>query len=111
MSSAHVYLRTKDGESWEDIPEVDLMDCCQLVKANSIKGCKLASVKVVYTPWSNLRKTPDMVTGQIGFTSEKLVCALLLGAPALRASRLTLLPFPLGSCRGATSMWRRTATH
>jgi hypothetical protein len=32
LSSAHVYLRLNPGQSWEDIPEALLIDCCQLVK-------------------------------------------------------------------------------
>lgn len=46
-----------------------LNDCAQLVKANSIEGCKKNDVKIVYTMWSNLKKTGSMVTGQIGFHS------------------------------------------
>ena len=37
-------------------------------------GCKLANTDVVYTPWSNLKKTGDMAVGQIGFHNPKLVC-------------------------------------
>ena len=38
LSSAHVYLRMPEGMSWEAIPEPLLIDCAQLVKANSIEG-------------------------------------------------------------------------
>lgn len=38
LSSAHVYLRMPDGMAWESIPEPLLVDCAQLVKANSIEG-------------------------------------------------------------------------
>lgn len=71
MSSAHVYLRCKEGETWEDIPEQALEDCAQLCKANSIKGSKKATVSIVYTPWANLKKTVDMEVGAIGFHDEK----------------------------------------
>ncbi|XP_053514454.1 coiled-coil domain-containing protein 25 isoform X3 [Artibeus jamaicensis] len=47
------------------------MDCAHLVKANSIQGCKMNNVNVVYTPWSNLKKTADMDVGQIGFHRQK----------------------------------------
>ena len=47
------------------------MDCAHLVKANSIQGCKVNNVNVVYTPWSNLKKTADMDVGQIGFHRQK----------------------------------------
>ena len=39
LSSAHVYLRLPESiPSWESIPEPLLIDCAQLVKANSIEG-------------------------------------------------------------------------
>ncbi|NXQ34854.1 CCD25 protein, partial [Alaudala cheleensis] len=59
------------GQTMDDIPKEVLSDCAHLVKANSIQGCKLSSVTVVYTPWTNLRKTPDMDVGQIGFHRQK----------------------------------------
>ncbi|NWV16754.1 CCD25 protein, partial [Origma solitaria] len=71
LSSAHVYLRLHKGQTMDDIPKEVLIDCAHLVKANSIQGCKMNNVTVVYTPWSNLRKTPDMDVGQIGFHRQK----------------------------------------
>ncbi|XP_053314439.1 coiled-coil domain-containing protein 25 [Spea bombifrons] len=71
LSSAHVYLRLHQGQTIEDIPKDVLTDCAQLVKANSIQGCKMNNINVVYTPWSNLRKTGDMDVGQIGFHRQK----------------------------------------
>ena len=44
-----------------------------MVKANSIEGCKRKAVNIVYTPASNLKKTGNMVTGQVGYHSMKLV--------------------------------------
>lgn len=38
LSSAHVYLRLREGETWDTIPEELLQDCAQLTKANSIEG-------------------------------------------------------------------------
>lgn len=67
LSSAHVYLRLKPGQTLDDIPPEALLDCSALVKANSIVGCKQSSVYVVYTRWKNLKKTSDMVDGQVGF--------------------------------------------
>jgi len=67
LSSAHVYLRLKPGMTLDDIPEDCLTDCCSLVKANSIQGCKMSSVYIVYTRWKNLKKTSSMVDGQVGF--------------------------------------------
>ncbi|KAF7234186.1 hypothetical protein EG68_12374 [Paragonimus skrjabini miyazakii] len=37
MSSAHVYLRLREGETLDDVPNVVLQDCAQLVKENSIQ--------------------------------------------------------------------------
>lgn len=73
MSSAHVYVRMPKGETYEDIPEDVLEDCCQLVKANSIQGCKINPIDVVYTPWSNLKKTKGMDVGQVSFHDNKRV--------------------------------------
>jgi len=36
-------------------------------------GNKLNNVRIVYTPWSNLNKTGDMATGQVGFKNLKQV--------------------------------------
>jgi hypothetical protein len=60
LSSAHVYLRQKPGETLNDISPGLLLDCASLVKANSIEGCKKSQVYVVYTRWKNLKKTSNM---------------------------------------------------
>ncbi|CAN8236694.1 unnamed protein product [Cochlearia groenlandica] len=73
MSSAHVYLRLHKGQSFGDINEGVLEDCVQLVKANSIQGNKVNCIDVVYTPWSNLKKTSSMDVGQVGFHNPKIV--------------------------------------
>lgn len=67
LSSAHVYLRLKPGQTLDDIPPDAVLDCSTLVKANSIKGCKMSSVCVIYTRWKNLHKTASMVAGAVGF--------------------------------------------
>jgi hypothetical protein len=67
LSSAHVYLRLKPGQRLEDVSDNTIMECAQLVKANSIEGCKLREVYVVYTRWRNLHKTNDMEIGAIGY--------------------------------------------
>lgn len=69
LSSAHVYIRMPEGYTIGTIPTPVLVDCAQLVKANSIEGSKKSSVKVVYTPWENLYKRSEMDIGQIGFHS------------------------------------------
>ncbi|XP_043280304.1 coiled-coil domain-containing protein 25 [Venturia canescens] len=73
FSSAHVYLRLRLGQTIDDIPNAVLEDAAQLVKANSIEGNKANDVDVVYTMWSNLKKTPGMEVGQVGFHKEKEV--------------------------------------
>jgi len=78
LSSAHVYLRLPAGMDWTEIPEETLEDCAQLVKQNSIQGCKQNNVDIVYTPWSNLKKTNAMEIGQIGFHNAKLVKKLFV---------------------------------
>jgi len=73
LSSAHVYLRLKKGQTPKDIPPDVLEDCAQIVKANSIQGSKQDNVTVIYTLWSNLKKSGDMEIGQVGFHDEKQV--------------------------------------
>lgn len=71
VSSAHVYLRLKPGEDLDSIPLEVVQDCAQLVKANSIQGNKMNNIQMVYTLWSNLKKTGDMAVGQVGFHNSK----------------------------------------
>lgn len=73
LSSAHVYLRLHDGDTIESIPPGVLEDCAQLVKHNSIEGNKQSNVPIVYTMWSNLKKTGDMAVGQVSFHSNQAV--------------------------------------
>ena len=75
LSSAHVYLRLPAGlgVGWEAIPAALLDDCAQLVKANSIEGHKKTSLTVIYTPWSNVKKTGDMPIGAVAFHNERNV--------------------------------------
>ncbi|XP_025084589.1 coiled-coil domain-containing protein 25-like [Pomacea canaliculata] len=73
VSSAHVYLRLHEGETLDDVPQAVIDDCAQLVKANSIQGNKLNNIDIVYTMWANLKKTPSMDVGQVGFYKDKEV--------------------------------------
>jgi len=59
------------GQTIDDIPSAVLEDAAQLVKANSIEGNKMNDVDVVYTMWSNLKKTQGMEIGQVGFHKDK----------------------------------------
>ncbi|KAJ5772670.1 coiled-coil domain-containing protein 25 [Penicillium odoratum] len=80
LSSAHVYVRLRDGETWDQIPEKLLEDCAQLTKANSIEGNKKDNITIIYTPWSNLQKDGSMATGQVSFHNPKLVRKVLVRA-------------------------------
>jgi hypothetical protein len=76
LSSAHIYLRLPPPhtpDQWRNIAPELLTDCAQLTKANSIDGNKKDNITVIYTPWSNLKKTGDMATGQVGFKDSKAV--------------------------------------
>ncbi|KAF9517291.1 hypothetical protein BS47DRAFT_1483482 [Hydnum rufescens UP504] len=80
LSSAHVYLRLPSDVTWDAIPQPLLVDCAQLVKANSIEGNKKNNVTVIYTPWANLRKTGDMATGQVSFHKDDKVKKIHISA-------------------------------
>lgn len=71
-SSAHVYVRMPPGKGMDDLSSEMIEECCQLTKQNSIEGCKLSDVKIVYTPWSNLLKRGDMAVGQVSFHNNDL---------------------------------------
>jgi hypothetical protein len=73
MSSAHVYLRLNKNERLEDVSEGVIAECCQLVKANSIEGCKLKEVYVIFTRWRNLLKTSQMEVGAVSFHDRSKV--------------------------------------
>ena len=73
LSSAHVYLRLPLGVEMDTIDPEALEDAAQLVKANSIQGHKVNNLDIIYTPAHNLRKTPSMDTGQVGYKNEKAV--------------------------------------
>ncbi|XP_042898032.1 coiled-coil domain-containing protein 25 isoform X2 [Parasteatoda tepidariorum] len=72
-SSAHVYLRLQKGQTLDSIPLPLLQDCAQLVKSNSIVGNKKNNIDIIYTEWSNLKKTGDMEVGQVAFHNSKNV--------------------------------------
>lgn len=59
------------GQTIDDIPSAVIEDAAQLVKANSIEGCKRNNIDVVYTMWENLKKTPAMDVGQVSFHRDK----------------------------------------
>lgn len=59
--------RWSQGKGIDDIPETALAECCQLVKANSIEGSKRSSVRIVYTPWQNLKKVDRHDVGTVTF--------------------------------------------
>ncbi|BEJ06947.1 hypothetical protein CcaverHIS641_0402160 [Cutaneotrichosporon cavernicola] len=76
LSSAHVYLRQSEDEphgAWDALPAALVNDAAQLVKANSIEGNKKDNITIIYTPFTNLKKTGDMAVGQVSFHSDKKV--------------------------------------
>ncbi|KAF2458944.1 hypothetical protein BDY21DRAFT_339354 [Lineolata rhizophorae] len=73
LSSAHIYLRLRDGETWDNIRDELVQDCAQLTKANSIEGNKKDNITVIYTTWSNLKKDGSMAVGQVSFKDNKKV--------------------------------------
>ncbi|KAH8601024.1 hypothetical protein B0O99DRAFT_610113 [Bisporella sp. PMI_857] len=78
LSSAHIYLRMNEGETWDAIPEELLVDCAQLTKANSIEGNKKDNITVIYTPWSNLKKDGSMAVGQVSFKDQRKVKKIIV---------------------------------
>ncbi|KAH6850959.1 coiled-coil domain-containing protein 25 [Chaetomium sp. MPI-CAGE-AT-0009] len=78
LSSAHIYLRLREGETWDNIPEELITDLAQLTKANSIEGNKKDSITIIYTPWSNLKKDGSMAVGQVSFKDNKKVKRILV---------------------------------
>jgi hypothetical protein len=79
-SSAHVYIRlprgshkSGDKEWYKRIDDKVVEDCCQLVKANSIKGNKMDNLHIVFTPASNLKKSAGNDVGQVGFHNQGMV--------------------------------------
>ncbi|KAI5778210.1 hypothetical protein EDC01DRAFT_674661 [Geopyxis carbonaria] len=78
LSSAHIYLRLPEDQSWDQIEPDLLNDCAQLTKANSIEGNKKDNINIVYTPWSNLKKDGSMAVGQVGFKDQRKVRRVLV---------------------------------
>lgn len=78
LSSAHIYLRLREGETWDTIPQHLLTDLGQLTKANSIEGNKKDNITVIYTPWSNLKKDGSMAVGQVSFKDQRMVKRILV---------------------------------
>jgi hypothetical protein len=71
MQRFSAYLHVQQGQTIDDIPTAVLEDAAQLVKANSIQGSKMNDVDIVYTMWTNLKKTDGMEVGQVGIHKEK----------------------------------------
>ncbi|KAH7170129.1 hypothetical protein EDB81DRAFT_153569 [Dactylonectria macrodidyma] len=78
LSSAHIYLRMRDGQEWDSLPPELVMDLAQLTKANSIEGNKKDNITVIYTPWSNLKKDGSMEVGQVSFKDHRKVKRVLV---------------------------------
>lgn len=72
-SSAHIYLRLKDSETFENIPCSIIAKMCQLTKMNSIEGNKKKMIDIIYTPAKNLKKTEQMEIGSVYYYNKKNV--------------------------------------
>lgn len=72
LSSAHIYLQHED---FNNVPQEILNIIGQLTKANSIKGTKLPSVKIIYTPVYNVYNSNTSLQdkGVVSFHNENLV--------------------------------------
>ena len=88
LSSAHVYLRMKEGMVLDDIPDQLIQDCAALCKANSIAGCKQVSSNIIYTRWKNLKKTATMKEGEVGYHRPQNVRRLTIKKCPDRVKRL-----------------------
>lgn len=83
LSSAHVYVRMPILPIEErvagitvkvpELPSEIVQEACQLVKANSIEGCKRVSVMVIYTPASNLVKERAAKSGEVRIVDQSKV--------------------------------------
>ncbi|CAH0047840.1 unnamed protein product [Clonostachys solani] len=95
LSSAHIYLRMRDGQEWDKLPQELLVDLAQLTKANSIEGTrpitaggayvltpragnKKDNITIIYTPWANLKKDGSMDVGQVSFKDQRQVKRILV---------------------------------
>ncbi|VUC38028.1 unnamed protein product [Clonostachys rosea] len=78
LSSAHIYLRMRDGQEWDKLPQELLVDLAQLTKANSIEGNKKDNITIIYTPWANLKKDGSMDVGQVSFKDPRQVKRILV---------------------------------
>ena len=72
-SSAHIYLRMPENMTIDTIPPPLLYECAQITKENSIEGCKLNNITIIYTPASNIHKDGSMDVGSVTFKQDKLV--------------------------------------
>ncbi|CAL6013656.1 Conserved_hypothetical protein [Hexamita inflata] len=72
-SSAHIYLRTLNQFTLDNLPKDLIEEAAQITKENSIEGCKLNNVCIIYTPAQNLLKDGSMDTGTVSFHQDKLV--------------------------------------
>ncbi|GMI47576.1 hypothetical protein TrCOL_g4635 [Triparma columacea] len=75
LPSAHIYVRSCSdlslgpSSNWGIDPKT-ISECCRLVKGHSIKGCKMGSVKVVASRWSNLLSPEGSEEGVVAFRDE-----------------------------------------
>ncbi len=54
------------------------MGKCITMACLSVSGCKTNNITVVYTPFTNLKKTQGMDVGQVGFHDPKQVQSVVV---------------------------------
>lgn len=63
------------------------------------------NINIVYTPWSNLKKTADMDVGQIGFHRQKEASALIVEAFGRRYPGIIIMVWSHGSVIVGLLFW------
>lgn len=72
-SSAHIYVRLLQQYTIENMPPELIAEAAQITKENSIEGCKLNNLTIIYTPYQNILKDGSMDVGTVSFHNDKAV--------------------------------------
>lgn len=72
-SSAHIYVRLLQKYTIETMPPELIAEAAQITKENSIEGCKLNNLTIIYTPYQNILKDGSMDVGTVSFHNDKAV--------------------------------------
>eukprot|EP01090_Pellita_catalonica_P021983 TRINITY_DN837_c0_g1_i2.p2 TRINITY_DN837_c0_g1~~TRINITY_DN837_c0_g1_i2.p2 ORF type:complete len:218 (-),score=50.16 TRINITY_DN837_c0_g1_i2:824-1396(-) len=98
LPSAHVYVRMPYGMTIDELPDEIIQNCAQICKANSKQANKLTNVKIIYTPWENLRKLPRMKPGEVDYHDKdrvrEYIVAKRINSIINRFKKLAVEKFP-----------------